>query len=564
KLKTRDSEARTTIMEPVGAVASVLTIVTAAVQVTKTLHDVLVDIKDAPEDIARLCDDIHSISTLLSSLEDTLTHEPYRRALEEKSPIIRSLEQLKTPLKACTTIIEAIQIKVAPFSDLLNTVKASKRSKTRWWSHKNATKELIDTFESTKQTLNIHFANISLQCNLCTVAMGAQPQTTDPVLGRRASTDTDAGFALRRYIEAASSIADKDSIGTSETDPDDAVEAFALGMREPPNVQELLHQAVILGRADLVRPLLAQGAELSKGYDDGLTSLLTAIEEGHEEVVKVILEEAANISRIGVAPETQDDEQGEYEEALWAAVSNRQLGVVKMLLTAQPRLPLWSATTLVHAVVIGSTEIAQVLIENGATVSPYISKDRAPLHHPTDRTSIEPEKLLEYSCVEAERGIRSPNPYKRYFRRHMSPLVLAASAGHAAMVDELLNAGADPRKDVSILHAVNDPCIIAKLLAADEKLHANSESTLLDMPDEHGETVLGVVARGGVDESRVKELLNFGAEPAARSRIGLTPLEIAFGAGFLVDTTDVQEVLAEAEEAYYGHCISIVHNGYSC
>lgn len=62
-------------MEPVGAVASVLTIITAAVQVTKALHDVLVDIKDAPKNIARLCDDIHSISTLPSSLEDTLKHE---------------------------------------------------------------------------------------------------------------------------------------------------------------------------------------------------------------------------------------------------------------------------------------------------------------------------------------------------------------------------------------------------------------------------------------------------------------------------------------------------------
>ena len=149
-------------MEPVGAVASVLTVVTAAVQITKALHDILVDIKDAPKDITRLCDDVHSISILLSSLEDTLKHEPYRRTLEEESPIIRSLEQLEAPLKGCTRIIEAIQIKVAPFSDLQNTVKASRLSKTRWWFHKNATKELIDTFESTKQTLNIHLANISL------------------------------------------------------------------------------------------------------------------------------------------------------------------------------------------------------------------------------------------------------------------------------------------------------------------------------------------------------------------------------------------------------------------
>ena len=116
--------------------------------------------------------------------------------------------------------------------------------------------------------------------------MGAQPQSTDPVLRRKASTDTDAGFALRRYIEAASSIADNDSIGPSENDPDDAVEAFAWSMREPPNaqkVQELLHRAVILGRANLVRPLLAKGADLrGKVYGFGPTLLLTAMDEGHK------------------------------------------------------------------------------------------------------------------------------------------------------------------------------------------------------------------------------------------------------------------------------------------
>lgn len=393
--------------------------------------------------------------------------------------------------------------------------------------------------------------------------MGVQPQSIDPVLRRRASTDTDAGFALRRYIEAASSIADNDTIGPSENDPDDAVEAFALSMREPPSVQELLHQAVTFGRANLVRPLLAQGADLSKEYDYGLTPLLTAIEEGHEEDVKVILEEAANISRIGVASGTQDDERGVYEEALWAAVSNRQIGVVKMLLEAQPKLPLWSATTLVHAAVIGSTEIAQMLIENGAAVTPYISEDRLTLHHAADPGSIEPKKLLAYSCVEAGTGTQSPSPYRWEFQRHMRPLFFAAFAGPAAMVDELLNAGADPREDVSILHAVGEHSIIAELLAADAKLHANAEKTLFDIPNEYGDTVLGAAARVA-NIPRVKKLLSLGAIPAARDSHGMTPREIANGVGYLVDTEDVQKVLAEAEEAYYGHRIPIIHNGYSC
>ncbi|KAL8911373.1 MAG: hypothetical protein Q9172_007684 [Xanthocarpia lactea] len=561
-------------MEPVGAVASVLTVVTAAVHVTKALHDILVDIKDAPKDIARLCDDVHSISTLLSSLEDTLKHEPYRRTLEEESPIIRSLEQLEAPLKGCTRIIEAIQIKIAPFSHLQNTVKASRLSKTRWWFHKNATKELIDTFESTKQTLNIHLANISLQCNLCTVVMGAQPQLTDPALRREASTATDAGFALRRYIEAASSIADDDTIGPSENDPDDAVEAFASSIREPPKVQELqvqelLQQAVILGRANLVRPLLARGAYLRNKAEFGRPLLFTAIEGGHEEVVKVILEEAANMSPMGVLYETDAYRQKEYEEALWAAVSNRQIGVVKMLLAAQPRLPLWwtTTTTLVQAVIMGATEIAQMLIENGAAVEvdQYLSQEWVPLHRAADpdRVRIDPKKLLAYSRAEAERGNQSPTECYWFFNPQMGPLSCAVRARHGALVDDLLNAGADPRQDLSMLYDV-EPSVIARLLAADAKLHPNSENTLLDIPMEsYRDTLLGIAARLP-DVPRVKELLRLGANPAARNKDGMTPREIANGVRWLKDTADVEKVLAEAEEVYYGHRIPIVHNGYSC
>ena len=206
-----------------------------------------------------------------------------------------------------------------------------------------------------------------------------------------------------------------------------------------------------------------------------------------------------------------------------------------------------------------------MLIDNGAVVTLYISEDRAPLHHADYRVSIEPKRLLAYSCMEVEKGSQSPNPYKRDFRRQMSPVFFAASAGHVAMVNELLNAGADPREDVSILHAVDEPSIIAQLLAGDAKLHANSESTLLDMPNGHGDTFLGVAVQG-VNVFRIKEVLSLGAEPAARKRSGLrlTPCEIAVGIGYLVDTKEFDEVLAKAEKANYGHRIPIVHNGYSC
>lgn len=149
-------------MEPVSAVASILGIATAAVQVSKALHGLLRDIKDAPGDIGRLSDDIQSISALLSSLENTLKDEAYRRVLENNKSIVRSLKHLKSPLKSCAKIIEKIKDKITPCLDLLGGGKGSKLSRTKWWWNKDATRNLIVTFESTKQTLNIHLANVSV------------------------------------------------------------------------------------------------------------------------------------------------------------------------------------------------------------------------------------------------------------------------------------------------------------------------------------------------------------------------------------------------------------------
>ncbi|KAL8771078.1 MAG: hypothetical protein Q9203_005172 [Teloschistes exilis] len=194
-------------MEAIGAITSILGVATATVEVSKALHDTLMEIKDAPYEIGRLSGDLQSISSILSSLETTLKGKNGQRVLKENEAIVRALKDLKPPLRICETIIQDIRTKITPCLGLLEGGKGY-RLKTKWWWNKDAINSLVARFESAKQTLNIGMAGVSMVCNLRNLPdmdIGNSAKTT---IWRSDSADTDAGFALRRYI-AASMIATK-------------------------------------------------------------------------------------------------------------------------------------------------------------------------------------------------------------------------------------------------------------------------------------------------------------------------------------------------------------------
>lgn len=148
-------------MEPIGAIASVLGIATAAVKISQALHDILIKIRDAPDEIRRLSEDLQSISSILSSLETTLKERNDQQVLKGNKAIVCALKDLKAPLQRCTKDIKDLKSKIAPCLGLLERGKGY-RLKTKWWFHSNAIKSLIASFESAKQTLNIGMSNVSM------------------------------------------------------------------------------------------------------------------------------------------------------------------------------------------------------------------------------------------------------------------------------------------------------------------------------------------------------------------------------------------------------------------
>jgi len=299
----------------------------------------------------------------------------------------------------------------------------------------------------------------------------------------------------------------------------------------PPGGTTLLH---IVSRYSLMSPLLAILRNLDKvdievdSKDDmGRTPLLWAAWNGHEAVVKLLLEKDALL-------ESKDNNS--WTPLLWAA-RNRHEAVVKVLLEKgaeleskdnNGRTPLsWAAGKRHEAVV-------KLLLEKGADLESKDNNGWTPLLW-VARSGHEAvvKQLLESGAV-----LESMDKYGR------TPLLSAARNGHEAVVKLLLERGAvleskDKYGRTPLLWAArNRHEALVKLL-----LEKGAE---LESKDNNGRTPLSWAAANG-HEVEVKLLLEKGAELETMDKDGRTPLSWAAGNGYKVVVKLLLEKGAELE-----------------
>jgi hypothetical protein len=179
-----------------------------------------------------------------------------------------------------------------------------------------------------------------------------------------------------------------DDLGEYETAEERLVQARsgyarALGKKllPKPNCncgRTLLSFAAGEGHDDIVRLLLEKGAEIEvKDGKYGYTPLLWAAGNGHEAVVKLLLEKGAEI-------EAKDGSYG-YTPLLWAA-RNEHEAVIKLLLDKGAKTEAeddeFSDTSLLWAVRNGYEAVVKVLLEKGTEIE---VKDRKYGYTPNHR-----------------------------------------------------------------------------------------------------------------------------------------------------------------------------------
>lgn len=184
------------------------------------------------------------------------------------------------------------------------------------------------------------------------------------------------------------------------------------------------------GHASMVGILAEAGADLNaREWGYGKTALMLAAEEGHDEFIKHLL---GNDADVGIA-----DNSGQTALA-WATDEGHE-EIARLLMDHEEKHGVTLAPhddkDLFWAVKGGHTDAVRALLEEDADINALDDEERTPLSHAAERG------YGEIVSVLLERGAPVDAAPTEGERR--TPLSYAAGDGHAAVVLLLLAKGAD-------------------------------------------------------------------------------------------------------------------------
>ncbi|KAL7935686.1 ankyrin repeat-containing domain protein [Trichoderma chlorosporum] len=240
-----------------------------------------------------------------------------------------------------------------------------------------------------------------------------------------------------------------------------------------------LSWAAEIGHGDIVKLLLEEGADIEwKDHSDGQTPLGWAAQNGHENIIKLLIEKGANL-------ESRNKASG--QTPLGLAARNGHGTIVELLLKERADIESkdeeYGQSPLSWAARNGHEEVVALLLEKGAYLE---SRDRL----------------------------------------NQGPITLAAKSGHEAIVRLLLEKSADfESKDdkygqttLSVAAKTGREAIVELLLEKGAELELKDELW--------GQSPLSLAARTG-QLAMVRLLLKKGADIESKDNLGQTPLSWA-------------------------------------
>ncbi|OKO97966.1 Ankyrin repeat domain-containing protein 50 [Penicillium subrubescens] len=272
------------------------------------------------------------------------------------------------------------------------------------------------------------------------------------------------------------------------------------------------------GHRAVVKLLLENGADIeARDSDYGQTPLLWATESGHEAVVKLLLEKGADFK-------AKDSKYGRTP-LLWAAERGDE-AVVKLLLEKGADFKTtdskYGRMPLLWAAVMGHKAVAKLLLEKGADIESTSRNGRTSLSWAAERGHEAVTKLLLEKGADVEANDSNGQ----------TPLSLAAEEGMEAVVKLLLEKGADVeakgsngQTPLSWAAECGEEAVVKLLLERGADTEAKDS--------EYGRTPLSWATEGG-SAAVVKLLLEKGADVEAKDSNGQPPLSLAAERGYKV------------------------------
>ncbi|XP_056279286.1 ankyrin repeat domain-containing protein 50 isoform X1 [Pseudoliparis swirei] len=370
----------------------------------------------------------------------------------------------------------------------------------------------------------------------------------DPSVGVHCAGE--AGSSLRRAFERDACVKKRLSCGANQTT----------------DGQTLLAAAAHEGSANVVKLLLARGADPLVSDPQGQTPLTLASRQAHVKVLSALLDWTESRGPEAAARMTEHVD-GEGWTALRSAAWGGHGEAVRLLLDAGANVDGCDAegrTALRAAAWGGHEEIVLTLLDYGAQVDKADSMGRTPIiaaaymgHREAVEILLDRRAEVNLAdgdgrtalsvaalCVPTAAGVKGYGEVAALLlergadpghRDHdgMTPLLLAAYEGHDDIAELLLEAGADVEETVGPGgHVPAAAAAVTPLLAAAAMGHMKTVSRLLfwgaavDAIDCEGRTALCLAAaRGGVQV--VRSLLERGLDENHKDDLGWTPLHAA-------------------------------------
>ena len=241
---------------------------------------------------------------------------------------------------------------------------------------------------------------------------------------------------------------------------------------------------------------------MSNSYDE---ALITACEKGHSDLIRPLVKAGASVNA----------SDGMYRATLKAAVENRHINCIKMLISLGVDMKEWFYWRSIIAE--DDTEVLQLLIEAGADVN---------------QTGMLYDGPLEYACTHGHTAaasalLQAGASVNVNAERGGGPLIKASTNGHEAIVDLLFKFANDKNitilgGDIALIKAsssgyFNIVKTIVKQGVDMNSVFCSKTAVLTNLKD--GDTALGIAVHNGQFKC-VEALLNAGADVNHRDKYG--------------------------------------------
>ncbi|KAK2615877.1 hypothetical protein N8I77_002601 [Diaporthe amygdali] len=329
----------------------------------------------------------------------------------------------------------------------------------------------------------------------------------------------------RKFFEA---IQNGDEAGVEESlqdgaDPNDVAPSTWLSDVYSPRTA--LHLAIEQGHIDIVSLLLGNGANPDfVNESEDKTALHVAADEREPRIVELLLRFNADVNRTDGEDETPLDTilgQARYRE------NDKNLIRIASLLVAQDGTRLNfpsksnSSTVLHRACSIGLVDIVQQMLTKGASFDARDETDRLPIHFASKNGKVE-------TVLELLKAGASPNVYDA---KGKTPLHLAVAQSHLAVARELIASGAlvdikDAKGRTPIFKAARNGDIELVKMVVDSRQYADSRALIRVRDAVTGRTPLHLASANNHGEA-VSTLLALGADIDSAAFDGSRPLHDA-------------------------------------